>query len=111
MAQMSAVFAELERALIAQRTSDALAELRSRGQVYGSVPYGFRRDGERLVKHDDEQSVLARMRRLQGQGQELQQDRRCAQQRRRTGEARGSLACHERPLGSLDGTQGGTGQS
>ena len=69
MAQMSAVFAELERALIAQRTSDALAELRSRGQVYGSVPFGFRRDGERLVMHNDEQRVLARMRRLRAKGQ------------------------------------------
>ncbi|MGO8905957.1 MAG: recombinase family protein [Solirubrobacteraceae bacterium] len=68
MAQMSAVFAELERALVAQRTSDALTELRSRGQVYGSVPYGFRREGERLVMHDDEQGVLARMGRLRSRG-------------------------------------------
>jgi DNA invertase Pin-like site-specific DNA recombinase len=40
MAQMSAVFAELERALIAQRTADALAELRSRRQVYGAIRSG-----------------------------------------------------------------------
>jgi DNA invertase Pin-like site-specific DNA recombinase len=68
MAQMSAVFAELERALIAQRTADALGELRSRGQVFGPVPYGFTRDGEHLVVYDAEQRVLARIRRLRSRG-------------------------------------------
>jgi site-specific DNA recombinase len=68
MAQMSAVFAELERALIAQRTADALSELRSRGQVYGPVPYGFRRDGEQLAMDDDEQGVLTRMLGLRTKG-------------------------------------------
>jgi site-specific DNA recombinase len=68
MAQVTFVFAELERSLTAQRTSDALAELRSQGRVYGPVPYGWVRDGERLVAHDEEQSVLARMRRLRAKG-------------------------------------------
>ncbi|MFI4977377.1 MAG: recombinase family protein [Solirubrobacterales bacterium] len=68
MAQVTFVFAELERALIAQRTSDALAELRSRGQVYGPVPYGLRRHGDSLIAHDAEQAVLARMRRLKRKG-------------------------------------------
>jgi site-specific DNA recombinase len=68
MAQMSAVFAELERALIAQRTADALGELRSRRQVYGAVPFGWNREGDRLVPDDPEQRVLARMRRLRGRG-------------------------------------------
>jgi site-specific DNA recombinase len=64
MAQMSAVFAELERALIAQRTSDALAELRSVGRVYGPIPFGYERDGVRLLEDRDEQRVLSRIRRL-----------------------------------------------
>jgi site-specific DNA recombinase len=68
MAQVTFVFAELERALIAQRTSDALGELRSRGQVYGPVPYGFRRDGERLIAHDGERRVVTRMRKLRARG-------------------------------------------
>jgi site-specific DNA recombinase len=68
MAQMSAVFAELERALIAQRTADALGELRSRGQVYGPVPYGFRRDDDQLVADDVEQDALVRMGRLRKKG-------------------------------------------
>ena len=68
MAQMSAVFAELERALIAQRTTDALAELRARGQVYGAMPYGFRRDGDCLVAEAGEQVVLVRVRKLRAKG-------------------------------------------
>lgn len=68
MAQMSCVFSELEHGLIAQRTSDALCELRSRGKVYGPVPFGFRRDNEHLVLHADEQHVLTRMRKLRARG-------------------------------------------
>lgn len=68
MAQMSAVFAELERALIAQRTADALGELRSQGRVYGAVPFGFRSEGDRLVVCDVEQRVLTRIKRLRGRG-------------------------------------------
>ena len=68
MAQMSAVFAELERALIAQRTADALGELRSRGQVYGAIPFGWSRAGDRLVRDEAEQHVIARIKRLRTRG-------------------------------------------
>lgn len=68
MAQMSAVFAELERALIAQRTADALGELRSRGQVYGAIPFGWHRAGDQLVRDDGEQRVIVRMKRLRTRG-------------------------------------------
>jgi site-specific DNA recombinase len=68
MAQVTFVFAELERALIAQRTSDALCELRSRGKVYGPVPFAYHRVGEHLVPHVEEQRVLVRMRKLRARG-------------------------------------------
>jgi site-specific DNA recombinase len=68
MAQVTFVFAELERGLIAQRTSDALCELRSRGKVYGPVPFGFDRDGEDLIVHAEEQHVLRRIRKLRARG-------------------------------------------
>src|SRR5205823_2536245 len=68
MAQVTFVFAELERSLIAQRTSDALCELRSRGRAYGPTPFGFRRTGDDLVPDRDEQRVLTRMRRLRARG-------------------------------------------
>jgi site-specific DNA recombinase len=68
MAQMSAVFSELERELIAQRTADALSELRSRRQVYGAIPFGWNRAGDRLVRDEGEQRVIARMKRQRTRG-------------------------------------------
>jgi site-specific DNA recombinase len=68
MAQMSAVFSELERELIAQRTADALNELRSRRQVYGAIPFGWNRAGDRLVRDEGEQHVIARIKRLRTRG-------------------------------------------
>lgn len=68
MAQMSAVFAELERALIAQRTADALNELRSRRQVYGAIPFGWNRLGDQLVRDEAEQRVIARIKQLRTRG-------------------------------------------
>lgn len=42
--------AQYERALIRARTKAALAVKRRKGQVYGRVPFGFRREGDRLVE-------------------------------------------------------------
>jgi site-specific DNA recombinase len=67
-AQIGAVFSELERALVAQRTSEALRVLRSRGQVYGAVPFGWDREGDRLIVCDIEQRVLTRILRLRTRG-------------------------------------------
>jgi site-specific DNA recombinase len=72
MAQVTFVFAELERALIAQRTSDALSELRSRGQAYGPTPFGFQRNGDCLIHDQVEQRVLAHIRRLRARGKSYQ---------------------------------------
>ena len=61
MAGVSAVFAQLERELIAQRTAEALTELRNQGRVYGPIPFGYDGiDGE-LVESPGEQVVLAWM--------------------------------------------------
>jgi site-specific DNA recombinase len=68
MAGVSAVFSELERALIAARTADALREKRSRSRVYGAVPFGFSREGDRLIPDDIEQRALARIRQLRRRG-------------------------------------------
>jgi len=61
MAQMSAVFGELERNLISQRTSDALGQLRATGRVYGSIPFGFSEECRHLVPDVTEQKILARI--------------------------------------------------
>ncbi len=58
MAGVSAVFAQLERELIAQRTAEALDELRNQGRVYGPVPFGYDAVDGLLVESPGEQVVL-----------------------------------------------------
>jgi DNA invertase Pin-like site-specific DNA recombinase len=62
MAGVAAVFSQLERELIAERTADALARLRDQGRVYGTVPFGFEAVDGRLVPIAKEQAVLRRIR-------------------------------------------------
>jgi DNA invertase Pin-like site-specific DNA recombinase len=70
MAQMASVFAELERAMIRERTRSAMSVKRSRGErISGHAPYGWDfGPGGRLVENVREQKIIARMRRLQEQG-------------------------------------------
>jgi site-specific DNA recombinase len=68
MAGISAVFAELERDLLSERTADALSELRSQGRVWNHPPFGWRVDDGRLVDDDEEQATLARMVQLRANG-------------------------------------------
>jgi DNA invertase Pin-like site-specific DNA recombinase len=66
MAQMASVFAELERAMIRERTLSAMNVKRSRGErISGHAPYrwDFGSDG-RLVENSREQKGIARMREL-----------------------------------------------
>jgi site-specific DNA recombinase len=70
MAQMASVFAELERAMIRERTRSAMDVKRSRGQrISGHAPFGwdFGPDGL-LVVNAREQMVIAWMRRLRAEG-------------------------------------------
>jgi DNA invertase Pin-like site-specific DNA recombinase len=70
MAQMASVFAELERAMIRERTRSAMSVKRSRGErISGHAPYGsdFGADG-RLVANDREQQLIVRMRELRAEG-------------------------------------------
>jgi DNA invertase Pin-like site-specific DNA recombinase len=70
MAQMASVFAELERAMIRERTRSAMSVKRSRGErISGHAPFGwdFGRGG-RLVRNAREQKVIARVRQLRAQG-------------------------------------------
>lgn len=68
MAHVMASFAQYERRVIATRTSDALRELRAQGRAFGPTPFGFRREGDRLVQDEHEQGVIARMIRLRRKG-------------------------------------------
>jgi DNA invertase Pin-like site-specific DNA recombinase len=63
--------AQYERALIRARTKAALAAKSARGECVGQVPYGFVREGARLVAVESEQATIARARFLAAGGQSL----------------------------------------
>ena len=68
MAQIGAVFNELERALIAERTTEALAELRLQGRAWNHAPFGWDAVDGRLVANPGEQRTLARAETLRADG-------------------------------------------
>jgi DNA invertase Pin-like site-specific DNA recombinase len=68
MAQIGAVFNELERALIAERTAEALAELRRQGRAWNHAPFGWNAVDGHLEPNLTEQETLARAHELRGAG-------------------------------------------
>jgi DNA invertase Pin-like site-specific DNA recombinase len=70
MAQMASVFAELERAMIRERTRSAMSVKRSRGErISGHAPFGWDfGPGGSLVENAGEQIIIARMRWLRAEG-------------------------------------------
>jgi site-specific DNA recombinase len=71
MLNLLASVSQWEREAIAERTSFALAHKRRNGYVYGSTPYGYRRENNRLVSDDDQQAMLARIRAMRADGQSI----------------------------------------
>jgi site-specific DNA recombinase len=78
--QVAAVFAELERGMAGERTTAVLDGKRRQRQVYGNVPFGWRRGGEievdgkkvtQLVEVAAEQEALVEMRRMAANGSTL----------------------------------------
>lgn len=53
-----AAFAQMEREIIGVRTSEALQKRKRDGTVYGYIPYGYRREGKRLIADNYEQQIL-----------------------------------------------------
>lgn len=66
--RMLAVMAEFERDMTAERTKMALAHLKSKGEAYGQVPIGKKREGDKLVEDVREQAAISRARALRGEG-------------------------------------------
>lgn len=58
---MKAFLGEVERRQIKHRTRKAMQYKRSKGEVVGSVPYGYRRDGARLEPVAEEQETIAQV--------------------------------------------------
>ena len=55
---MLASMAELERNLISERTALVLRHKKSQREVYGTVPYGFSKVGDKLVVNEKEMAVV-----------------------------------------------------
>lgn len=68
MLTMMAAFAELERNLIAERTTQALQHKKQHRQAYGRTPYGFRRNGAALESIEFEQVAVRQIRAWRAEG-------------------------------------------
>src|SRR5262249_17883416 len=53
---LTGALAEMERALIGERTKAALAHLKAQGVELGTTPTGYRREGRRLVPAEGPES-------------------------------------------------------
>lgn len=74
MLQLLGTFAEFERARIGERISDVLGDKRRQNKVYSRrTPFGYRREGDRLVADLKQQAALAEMRRMHADGASLRQ--------------------------------------
>jgi site-specific DNA recombinase len=68
---VSGSFAQFERDRIAERTSEALAVKRNAHTVYGPTPFGYAREGSKLVPIPREQNALTMMRSMHDAGNSL----------------------------------------
>lgn len=58
------VVAQWEREVTAERTTQSLGYKRGANQVYGAVPYGYKREGDALVSSEIEGPALEYLRRM-----------------------------------------------
>lgn len=63
-----AAVAEMERDLIAARTVEGMSRCARERRVFGSTPYGWRREGSRLVEDVEQQRVLTYVQELRAGG-------------------------------------------
>jgi DNA invertase Pin-like site-specific DNA recombinase len=67
-----AAVAKFERDRIRERITEAKRDQRQRGRFLGgSVPFGWRREGDELVPVPEQQAAIARMRKLRAKGLSL----------------------------------------
>lgn len=71
MLNLLASVSQWEREAIAERTSFALAHKRRSGDVYGPVPFGFARNGSKLVRDPEQYATLERIRSMRAEGRSL----------------------------------------
>ena len=69
--RMLAVLNEFERDQISERTSAILQHKKAKGEVYSPIPYGYKRDGNKLVPYDREERVIEDIQEMRKQGLSL----------------------------------------
>ena len=69
--RMLAVLNEFERDQVSERTSAILQHKKARLEAYSPTPYGYKRDGKKLVEDEEEQAVIERIRVLREGGKSL----------------------------------------
>ncbi|MCK5117835.1 MAG: recombinase family protein [Candidatus Aegiribacteria sp.] len=65
------VLNQFEREVLSERTSAALQYKKKQGKVYGPIPYGFDRRGDKLVENEQELKVLEMIREWRSMGWSL----------------------------------------
>ena len=66
---MLAVFNQFERDQVAERTQLAMQYKKSQDQVYSPTPYGYIRQGSKLIIHPEEASNICRIKKMYEEGQ------------------------------------------
>lgn len=61
---MRAFLGEMERRQVKYRTKRAMEYKKRKGEVVGSIPYGFKRDGDSLIPNENEQELIRVVNRL-----------------------------------------------
>ena len=69
--RMLAVLNEFERDQISERTSAILQHKKAMGEVYSPIPYGFKREGSKLVPCEEERRVIGEIAVLKKRGMSL----------------------------------------
>jgi site-specific DNA recombinase len=70
---LTAALAEMEREIIGERTRDVLQRKKANGEVYGNIPFGFKKFKGKLLAHNDEQKTVLTILGMQEQGLNLSQ--------------------------------------
>jgi len=74
MLQLLGVFAQFERGRASERIKDVLGDRRAQRKSYSrNTPFGYRRDGDRLVENPEQQAALAEARTMHEKGASLRQ--------------------------------------
>jgi site-specific DNA recombinase len=68
---VNALMSENERRVVKARTKAAMQYKKSQSAVVGAIPYGFKREGDKLIEDSEEQAIIARVNTMHTNGMNL----------------------------------------